>query len=46
MFDNAKIRSLVPGWRAVIPFERGVREVIDWHLADPARQEVDPSRTR
>ena len=41
VFDNAKIRSLVPGWRAVIPFEQGVREIADWYLADPARQVTD-----
>jgi nucleoside-diphosphate-sugar epimerase len=41
IFDNAKVRSLVPGWRAVIPFERGAREIADWYLADPARQITD-----
>jgi nucleoside-diphosphate-sugar epimerase len=41
VFDNSKLRSVVPGWRAVVPFERGAREIVDWHLADPARQVVD-----
>jgi nucleoside-diphosphate-sugar epimerase len=41
VFDNAKVRAVVPGWRAVVPFERGAREIADWHLADPARQVVD-----
>jgi nucleoside-diphosphate-sugar epimerase len=41
VFDNTKIRSLVPGWRAVIPFEQGAREIADWYLADPARQVTD-----
>jgi nucleoside-diphosphate-sugar epimerase len=41
IFDNTKIRRLVPGWRAVIPFERGAREIADWYLADPARQVTD-----
>jgi nucleoside-diphosphate-sugar epimerase len=41
IFDNAKVRGLVPGWRAVIPFERGAREITDWYLADPARQVTD-----
>jgi nucleoside-diphosphate-sugar epimerase len=41
VFDNSKLRSLVPGWRAVIPFERGAREIADWYLADPARQVTD-----
>jgi nucleoside-diphosphate-sugar epimerase len=41
VFDNTKVRALVPGWRAVIPFERGAREIADWYLADPARQITD-----
>ncbi len=41
VFDNSKLRSLVPGWRAVIPFERGAREIAGWYLADPARQLSD-----
>ena len=41
IFDNAKVRGLVPGWRAVIPFEQGAREIVDWYLADQARQVTD-----
>jgi nucleoside-diphosphate-sugar epimerase len=41
VFDNAKVRSVVPGWRAVVPFERGAREIADWYRADPSRQVVD-----
>src|SRR6476469_592432 len=41
VFDNAKLRSIVPGWRAVIPFEQGAREIVEWYLADPARQVTD-----
>jgi nucleoside-diphosphate-sugar epimerase len=41
VFDNSKVKSVVPGWRAVVPFERGAREIVDWYLADPARQVVD-----
>jgi len=41
IFDNAKVRGLVPGWRAVIPFEQGAREIADWHRADPVRQVTD-----
>ncbi len=43
LFDNTKIRSLVPGWRAVIPFEQGAQQIADWYLADPARQVTDPA---
>jgi nucleoside-diphosphate-sugar epimerase len=41
IFDNAKVRGLVPGWRAVIPFEQGAREIAGWYRADPARQVTD-----
>ena len=27
IFDNSKVRSVVPGWRAVVPFEQGAREI-------------------
>jgi hypothetical protein len=41
VFDNAKLRTVVPGYRAVIPFEQGAREIVAWHDEDPARQRVD-----
>lgn len=40
-FDNSKLRSVVPGWHAVVPFELGAREIVGWHLAHPAWQVVD-----
>jgi nucleoside-diphosphate-sugar epimerase len=43
VFDNAKVRGLVPGWRAVTGFEQGAREIAGWYLADPARQITDPA---
>jgi nucleoside-diphosphate-sugar epimerase len=41
VFDNAKLRSVVPGYRAVIPFEQGAREMIAWHDEDASRQRID-----
>ena len=41
VFDNSKVKSVVPGWNAVVPFERGAREIAAWHLGDTARQVVD-----
>jgi len=41
VFDNSKVKSVVPGWRAVVPFERGAREIADWYLGDPSRQVVN-----
>jgi nucleoside-diphosphate-sugar epimerase len=41
VFDNAKIKSLVPGWSVVVPFRHGAQEIVDWHDADPTRRVVD-----
>jgi nucleoside-diphosphate-sugar epimerase len=42
VFDNTRVKSLVPGWTATIPFVDGAREIVDWHLADERRQQVVP----
>jgi nucleoside-diphosphate-sugar epimerase len=41
VFDNTKLRRVVPDYQATIPFERGAREILAWHDEDPARQHVD-----
>ena len=41
IFDNSKIRSVVPGWHTTIPFWRGAQQIIDWHDADASRRVVD-----
>jgi len=41
VFDNSKLRGVVPGYLATVPFERGAREIVAWHDEDPARQQVD-----
>lgn len=41
VFDNSKVKALVPGWTATVPFWRGAREIVEWYDADPARQVVD-----
>jgi len=43
VFDNTKIRRLVPGFRAEIPFSEGVREIISWYDAAPERRVFDPN---
>ena len=42
VFDNTKIKRLVPGWAAEIPFWRGAQQIVDWYDAHPERQVVDP----
>jgi hypothetical protein len=41
IFDNSKIKRLVPDFAATIPFSQGAREIVAWYDADPARQVVD-----
>ena len=41
VFDNAKIKGLVPGWVATTPFAEGAREIVEWFDADSARKHVD-----
>ncbi len=41
IFDNSKIKRLVPDFAATIPFSHGAREIVTWFDADPARQVVD-----
>jgi nucleoside-diphosphate-sugar epimerase len=41
VFDNSKLRSVVPDYVATIPFEQGAREIVTWHDEDPRRQRTD-----
>jgi len=41
IFDNSKIRRLVPDFQPRIPFWQGAQEIIAWYDADPARQVID-----
>ena len=42
LFDNSKIKRLVPGFVATIPFHEGIRRTIAWFEADPSRWVVKP----
>ncbi len=42
IFDNSKIRRLVPDFNPRIPFWQGAREILAWYDADPRRRAVDP----
>ena len=41
VFDNSKLRRVVPDFVATIPFEAGAREIIAWYDEDPTRRRVD-----
>jgi nucleoside-diphosphate-sugar epimerase len=42
IFDNTRIKTLVPGWTATTPFSEGARDIADWYLSMPSRKVVDP----
>lgn len=41
IFDNSKIKRVVPDFNCTTPFSRGIEEIIAWHDADVSRQVVD-----
>lgn len=41
IFDNSKLRDLVPDFAPSISYEEGAREVIDWFDRNPDQQKVD-----
>ena len=42
VFDNTKLKRLVPGFSATTSFAVGIRRTIAWFEADSARQQIDP----
>ena len=42
IFDNTKIRSLVPDFVATTTWVQGAQEIVDWYDAHPDQQVVDP----
>ena len=43
IFDNSKIKNLVPEFEAAIPFSQGAKEIISWVDEDQTRQVIDES---
>jgi nucleoside-diphosphate-sugar epimerase len=41
IFDNAKIKTFVPDYCAVIPFNQGIKRTLEWFEADPKRQIIN-----
>lgn len=40
IFDNSKIKSFVPGFKATIPFKEGIKKTVAWFEADPSRMKI------
>jgi len=41
VFDNSKVKALVPEFTCTVPFARGARQSLNWFDANPERQIVD-----
>lgn len=41
VFDNSKIKRVVPEFMATVPFTQGVRRSVEWFDADAKRQIVN-----
>jgi len=41
LFDNSKIKALVPDFNAQTLFNEGAREIVAWYESDPMRQKID-----
>jgi len=41
VFDNSKIKQLVPDFTCTVPWAEGVRRALAWFAADPSRQSID-----
>ena len=44
VFDNSRIRRVVPDFNPSIPFESGIRRSLQWFEEVPERKVVDPKR--
>lgn len=43
IFDNSKIKTLVPGFKAEISFAEGIKGTLNWFQAKPERMIVNPT---
>jgi len=46
LFDNSKIKRLVPDYVATIPFSEGIKQTIAWFDADPSRRVIKEETNR
>ncbi|TVZ14661.1 SDR family oxidoreductase [Maribacter sp. MAR_2009_72] len=41
LFDNTKIKTFVPGFKATIPFSEGIKRTVKWLQENPEYQNID-----
>lgn len=42
IYNNSKLKRMLPQWKAATPFAEGIKETIDWLHDDPVRQRLNP----
>ena len=42
IFDNTKIKTFVPDFKAIIPFSLGIKRTLDWLDENPKRKFINP----
>lgn len=46
IFDNTKIKTFVPGFKATIPFSEGIKRTLQWLDENPNRKIINPETER
>jgi hypothetical protein len=46
LFDNTKIKSLVPEFTATIRYSQGAQEMVEWYDAHPDARAINPEFER
>lgn len=46
LFDNSKIKTFVPGFKATIPYSEGIKRTLAWFHEKPERQNIDSEKER
>lgn len=46
LFDNSKIKTFVPGYKASIPFAEGIKRTLKWLEENPEMKVIDPEENK
>ena len=46
IFDNSKIKSFVPDFKATIPFKEGIRSTLDWFDTNPDKKIINSEKNK
>jgi hypothetical protein len=46
IFDNTKIKTFVPGFKAIIPFAEGIKRTLKWLDENPEKKIIDQEENK